>query len=304
MKNKGSKFRKRLLTGILTAVLILPSLPLLNGCKTNFFYDKANKYSHGDASFSSESVEYIDIDWFNGRVEMLFTADSDADISISESSSRKLDEETSLHYWLDGTVLRIRYAASGKINLGKHEKTLTVILPADKSLMHVNVNSESANIVMQDARAQSLSVSTLAGNVTLNGLRVSNNVTVSTRGGSISGNVATACDVLSINTTSGSISFSTDAKVKELYVETIKGNVFLSNLTTAKTAKITSVSGTVSLEFLDNSGFSLTYSTFMGNLDTEMKFLLDGKKYVYGTPSSEFAVSTTTGDLIIFSIPT
>jgi len=64
MKEKSGKFKRHLLAAIMTAVLILPSLPLLSGCKTGFYYDNAGKYSVGDATFNVDDVEAIS---FNAR---------------------------------------------------------------------------------------------------------------------------------------------------------------------------------------------------------------------------------------------
>lgn len=288
----------------MTAVLLLPSLPLMTSCRTGFYYDNADKYTSGEASFSADTVEALDIEWFAGEVQVVFGDDSETEISVSETANKKTDGDTSLHYWLDGTTLKIKFAASGKLNLGGIEKALKVTLPRQKTLIHLSVSGSAANVNVKDARAEKLTVSAVAGNIELSGMRVSDKASVSSTSGNIRGSVMTACDSLNISSTSGSIGFSTEAKVRSLAVETTSGNIHLSNLNPAKKAKVETVSGNVELDFLDNSGFSLAYSTVSGKLSTDFKMYMKGDKYVYGTPNSDFSVKTAAGNLTVSSVPT
>ena len=304
MKKSIGKSGNRLLISIMTAVILLPSLLFISGCTTGFYYDNADKYASGETSFSSDVIEAIDIEWFSGEVNVLFISDPNTDISVTESSSKKTDSETALHYWLDNTTLKIKFAASGKLKLSGLEKTLKITLPRDKILTQININGESSNITLKDIRTQKLSVSAISGNVLLDGSRISAEATVSTTSGNIRGNAMTSCDSFKITSSSGSIRFSSEARIKELRVETTSGNVFLSNLNPAKKATVDTVSGNVELEFLDNSGFSLSYETVNGKLSTDMKMYVDGKKYVYGSPNSDFTVRTASGNLSISSLPT
>ena len=288
----------------MTAVLLLPSLPLMSSCRTGFYYDNAGKYTPGGTTLAADTVEAIDVEWFNGDVEISFNADSNAPISVSETASRATDDTTSLHYWLDGTTLKIKFAASGKLNLGSVEKVLRVSVPRDKTLRHLSVNGGSANVVLKDPRSEKLTVSAISGNISVSGMRVSDSATISSTSGNIEGNAAIACDSLKIKSTAGSIDFSTEARIRNLSVETTSGNVHLSNLNPAKKARIDSVSGNVLLEFLDNSGFSLEYDTVNGKFSTDLKMYTNGKAYVYGTPNSEFLVKTAAGNLTIKSVST
>ena len=288
----------------MTAVLLLPSLPLLSSCKTGFYYDNAGKYTSGEASFSSDAVDAIDVAWFNGEVEVSFTSEPDAEISVSETSSRATDKETSLHYWLDGSTLKVKFAASGKLNLGSIQKLLKITVPKDKTLRHLSVDGSTANVVIRDARTEKLTVSAISGNISVSGMRASGEADISSTSGNIGIGVSTACDSLKIKSTAGSIDLSAEAKIKKLDVETTSGNVHLSNLNPAKTARVDSVSGNVTMDYLDNSGFSVSYETANGKFTTDFKVYLDGNKYVYGTPASEFTVKTTAGNLTLRSIST
>ena len=288
----------------MTAVLLLPSLPFMSGCKTGFYYDNASKYESGEASFSAEAVEAIDVAWFNGEVNILFTAEEGAPVSVAETSDKKTDSETALHYWLDDTTLKIKFAASGKLKLSSLHKTLTVILPQSKTLAHLSVDSEASNVTLKDVRSKKLTVSAVSGNILLEGARISERADITTTSGNIHGNAVAAAENFKIKSKSGRIRFSTEARIRELSAETTSGNVFLSNLNPAKIARVDTVSGNVELEFLDNSGFSLTYDTVNGKLSTDLKLFLDGKKYVYGTPNAEFSVKTAAGNLSILSVST
>lgn len=288
----------------MTAVLLLPSLPLMTSCQTGFYYDHAAKYTAGNASFSADTIDALDVDWFSGEVLVEFGDSSESEVSVSETANKKTDEDTSLHYWLDGTTLKIKFAASGKLNLSGIEKTLKVTLPRQKTLLHLSISGGAANVNVKNARADKLTVSAVAGSIELSGMRVSNKASISSTSGNISGSAMTACDTLNISSTSGSISFSTEARVRSLGVETTSGNIRLSNLNPAKKAEVETVSGNVELDFLDNSGFSVAYNTVSGKFSTDFKMYLSGDKYVYGTPNSDFSVKTAAGNLTILSIPT
>lgn len=304
MKKKNGKWKRYLLAGILTAVFLLPSLPFMSSCSTVLYYDNADKYTSGGTELESDTVKAIDVEWFNGSVDISFSSDSGAPISVSETANKWLDAESSLHYWLDGKTLKIQFAMSGKTNFNDLNKSLKITLPADHSLLLISANAVSSNITVTDARADAMTVSAVSGNVEFTGTRVANDITVSSTSGNVKGNIITPCDRLSISTTSGSVDFSTEAKLKNLGVETVSGNIRLSNLNPARNAKVDSVSGNIDLEFLENAGFRFGYSTVSGDFHSDFGLYLDGNKFVHGNPIADFSAETVSGDIRLISIPT
>lgn len=289
---------------ILTTIIIsaVASSLLLTGCSAGFHYDNSDKYSIGNGTVI-DIVKAIDISWLSGDLELDFSGNPSDGIVFSETSNKELNDNLKLHYWLDGTTLRLKYAASGKINFNGITKKLKVTVPSDVTLTELKIDSVSSNIKIDGARSDSVFAAAVSGNISANDLRASEEVSLSSTSGNIDGSILTACKKLSASSTSGSIAFSTEARIRELLVETVSGNILLSNLNPAKEAIIDTVSGNVDLEFLDNSGFELTLDTVSGDIHSDLNMFVSGSKYVYGTADSDFKVKTVSGDLRISRAP-
>lgn len=284
--------------------LIFACALLTAGCRTGFYYENSDKYSVGDVFFHTSEVDGIDVEWLSGDINVVFSNNIESGILVSEDSNKELDEHSTLHYWLDKGVLRIKFAASGKSNYNGLSKNLTVTLPATKTLARLIVHSVSSNVNVSGVRADTLFVNAVSGNLYADGARVYEDATLSTTSGNIEGSVITACNKLALTSTSGSIDFSTEARILELTAETTSGNLRLANLNPAKKASVDTVSGNVELEFLDNAGFSIEFSSVSGDFNTAFATYVSGNKYVCGTPISDFTVSTVSGDVDVTAIPT
>ena len=99
------------LAAILCLSLLLSLVISAVSCGTNFFYQNSDKYTVGGASLS-HPISAIDIEWISGHVNVKYSNDGENEVVFSESYDKKLDDDLLLHYWLDGTTLRIKFAAS------------------------------------------------------------------------------------------------------------------------------------------------------------------------------------------------
>ncbi len=118
----------------------------LSGCKDSGGYEKyddAKLYQIGTASFTSEQVKKIEIDWCAGSIEI--EKSSSTALSVMEEESVERDD-MKMHYYLDGNILKIQYCQSGlKANIRAEDKNLRVVVPAGASL---DIDSESALVTV------------------------------------------------------------------------------------------------------------------------------------------------------------
>ena len=305
MKEKSPPRRawRSVIPAVFLLTLIIFSSLTLCGCSTNFRYDNYDKYTVGEAAIT-DIVRAVDVEWISGDIEFDFNGNPSDGIVFTESSKKGLSEALSLHYWLDGTTLRLKFAASGKANFNGISKKLKVIIPSDVTLTELNINGVSSNIKLDGARADSIYVNSVSGNISASDIRAGESVSLASTSGNVKGKILVACKSLKMASVSGNISFSTEARVRELSTETVSGNVFLSNLNPAKSGLVDTVSGDVELEFLDNSGFEISYETVSGDIVSDFNVYVHDSKYVYGTPNSAFKVKTVSGDLLISRSPT
>ena len=81
----------------------------LVGCSASGSLENADKYTPGNASIS-DKIEAIDIDWAADSVTV--TAGSGDTVNIIEKTNlENVEDKDRVHWWLDGTTLRIIYKA-------------------------------------------------------------------------------------------------------------------------------------------------------------------------------------------------
>ena len=155
----------------LTLALTLCAL-LLSGCGlhmrpslglSGINYEHPEKYTVGGAAFT-DKVEQVEIHWLSGSVTV--TGHKGNEIRFSETANRNLTNDLSMHYWLDGSTLRIQFCRSGKWNLNGLEKDLTLQLP-ERLLQSLTVDTVSARVNLEDLAMEDLDVDTVSGSVTL-----------------------------------------------------------------------------------------------------------------------------------------
>ena len=151
------------------ACLLLIALCLVfTGCsRTSLVYDDSDKYAAGDATIS-EPVRNLDLVWISGGVKIAYHPENT--ILLSESANRSLSEENSMRWYLDGDTLRIRYAASGKLNFFNFRdlnKQLTLTLPEDFRGQRIQFDLTSANLTAPFLAAQEMEIALVSGDVSL-----------------------------------------------------------------------------------------------------------------------------------------
>ena len=118
---------------------------------TDYRYDDTG-YEAGEGSVTHDGITEIDIDWIDGRVEIVLC--QDRYISLTERADGALTEEGMLHYRVsaDGKTLSVKYRASSWYfgNSQNKNKVLTVRIPehmiASGQLQSLKIKTDSGDV--------------------------------------------------------------------------------------------------------------------------------------------------------------
>ncbi len=188
--------------------------------KSVYRYDDGKKYSVGDGEVPASKVSEMEIDWVSGEVSVVYGNVSS--INFTESYRGSLSEDQLLHWYLDGSTLRLKYQKSGVVRGKSEEKNLVVTVPKGTVLSDLDLDCVSSNFEV-DVDALKYDVDTVSGNVNL------------------SSSGARAIDVDSV---SGNVNLHLLSCPAEIDVDTVSGSVNLwIPADSGFTAEISSVSG-------------------------------------------------------------
>ena len=285
----------KMLRNAIVLVVIAAALLAMTACSGRISYANADKYSVGDASFD-EPVEALDIDWASGSVTV--TTHPGSEVLLTEKTDPTATDDMRVHWWLDGTTLRVRFAAPG-VNLrltGWGQKELTIALPEGRKLSGAAISTASASVEAGKLQADSLAVSTASGNMDI--LCDAEEITLGSASGSISLEQTGTAALARIKSSSGKISV-TGAEIAELNAKTSSGSVSCTLTGAVGKCAVQTASGSVGLRLPENAGYTVKVSTSSGDFQSELPMKQDGKTYVYGDGSAEVSVKTSSGDIHI-----
>ena len=288
---------------ILFAVLLLSSFVTSCGCNiigsvvfNNFYkYDDFEKYSAGNFSCSSSEINSIDIEWRNGKIELVKAEGENIYVTESSADISDIDDDMKVHCYVKNGTLYIKFCAAGykysKIN--DKCKHLKVCVPKNAD---VDIDTVSSDINIGDAVFDRLSIDVISGNV--DGQKVN-------------------ADKVNIETTSGSISFesliaknadfdtvSGNIKIKELGISGAEINSVSGYADIALSSKadidFSSVSGSITIELPDGIGAKARIDSVSGVFHSKKTFTEEKKDvYVIGNGECLFDIDTTSGDVYI-----
>ncbi len=224
-----------------------------------YHYEDASSYTMGGTELT-ETIREVDIDWVSGSVTVSY---HDGDhVVISETSSGKLDEDSSLYYRVTGDTLEIEYAKSGVFTNFNFSKDLTVLLPRDEQLRELSFETVSADIAVEDVYVSECEVECVSGQVELNLL----------------------------------------GTLEEVSIDTVSGNVSLMAHDGLRGLDVNSVSGNVEVFLHSDASFAVEFDSVSGDLDSDFAFKKTGKRYVVGNGTSEYEIKTVSGDATFFML--
>ena len=286
----------------LVLVLTLCSL-LLSGCGlhirpslglSGINYEHPEKYTVGGAAFT-DKVERVEIHWLSGSVTV--TGHKGNEIRFSEKANRNLTNDLSMHYWLDGSTLRIQFCRSGKWNLNGLEKDLTLQLP-ERLFESLEVDTVSARISLEDLAVNDLETDSVSGAVRLRDCRVTDRVRADTTSGSVKAVLTGALREWKVDTVSGSVEL-TVPEVQSFDVNTTSGSVSLTVEKAPKDLDVDSVSGSVSLCLPADGDFTLDFDTVSGSFSSDLTCRTEGSRRIFGKGRGDYSIDTTSGSVYI-----
>lgn len=307
---------KKIVVFVMLAAIMLAAICGMTGFSYfgSVTYTNSEKYSVGDAEIT-DKIENIEIDWPSGSVSVV--SHSKDTFQVSEKAKDSKSEDLRVHWWLEGTTLHVKFAASGAslrwFNSGHKELTLTV--PEALSFDNVVIRAASAEIEAVNLAAETLSVSTASGNMDINcaANTISLNsasgdiqldqkdkageVSIDTASGRIDANLSRV-DTASLESASGKIQV-TAVSVNSISAKSTSGAVSCELEATPSECKLHAVSGEVTLNLPDDSDFTANISTTSGDFKSDFALKKDGSTYICGSGSAHIDIETTSGDVAI-----
>ena len=301
---------------ILLAAVALTSVLALSGCSAGRLaaYADPEKYSVGEAEIT-DRIENIEIDWISGSVKMVLHSD-DA-LLLTEKAKRELPEELRVHWWVEGTTLRIKFAAPGAnlVGVDTGRKELTLAVPESLTLKDIAIRTASAEIDARGLAAETIDVSTASGDaeldcaastikcdsasgdIKLTQMDKAGAIGVNTASGKISARLGRA-DKAELASTSGRITVAADS-IKSLWVEAVSGAVTCELAAAPSECTVRTTSGRVNLALPDDADFTAEIRTTSGDFDSELALKRSGNVYVCGSGRADMNIETTSGDVSI-----
>ena len=211
------------------ALVIALCCLLLSGCShttsrslfgDTFRYENPERYTVGGASLT-DSVKDLEIQWLTGCIEIQ-RGDGD-NVKFEETANRKLSDELTMRWWLDGETLHIKFCNTGRWNIGNLQKTLMVTLPNDLLLESAQITTVSADIEVTELSARKINWSTTSGGMT-GELFDTEHIDARTVSGTVDLTSYADAEEVEVDSTSGDISLGLGI-VKDLDVGTVSGKV-------------------------------------------------------------------------------
>lgn len=279
IKTKKSKKKSiAIIIAIVAVVALAITLTVvLTQCgKEKYEYENAEKYKLGDFNQTIE-VSAIDVEWIGGTVEIINGVGSG--VSCYEYSEMPLADDYTMRTWFDGSVLRIRPAASGERLDKIPVKNLTITIPQGYYFNDIDIITYSAGVEISQVGALFASVESNEGNITF-------------------AHIGASTDV-KLKSNSGNISYTHSVGVVQSFAaSTVSGSITAEDTSVAKSFVATSDSGAVSLTLPESAGFTLTlegafvsYGGFTGGSDNG--------KLVVGDGSSSVTLKSASGEVVL-----
>lgn len=283
--------KRRWLSGMLAATLLFSGF----GCSLITHvtrYANADKYTAGAFTYDAASVKRIELDWAAGDVTL---KNGTGTLSVSESGGENLSTSERLHWWLDGTTLRIKYCESGFSHVIRSKnKHLTLELPETVDL--------KINIASGSVRAETLTVATLDLNTASGGVDVTTLTCNETKIDSASGGVriGTAAVKNALRADLASGGFTVDrVSAQTVKLDTASGGVSLG-LDAVGTVDIDAASGKITLKLFDTaSGATIRLKQLSGTFDCKLSMTAEGKTYKIGSGAIQINIDSASGGVVV-----
>lgn len=223
----------------------------------------------------TDGIDSIDLEWVSGAVEVC-AAEGSAVVLIERSDDGIYDNEA-LTWRVADRELEIRWN-SGKIigSALQGGKELTLCLPA-AVWDELSLDTVSADLTVRDGfTCRALSLDTTSAKITAAGL---------------------TADELDITSVSGAVEVS--GAFREIDAETVSGDVTLGLTAAPVQAELDTVSGDQTLVVPADCGFTLTFESVSGELDSALALTTQNGTYRFGDGAARIAVESVSGGLAL-----
>ncbi|MBQ7334959.1 MAG: DUF4097 family beta strand repeat protein [Clostridia bacterium] len=247
---------------------------------SDYRYDDSN-YRIGDGTIAAPNVTEIEVDWIDGRIEILPC--DDMFLSVTEFSANELTEDSRLRWRVseDGKSLSIKYRKSSWYLGNSENKDKFLILRVPKKLF---------------GQLTSLKVKTVAGDVTVKELEVPS---ISLESTSAAINIKSCtCTDFSAKTVNGAITFDGSIAGK-VVCKSVNVAMTLRSAVCPQSVTVDSVNADVLLSLPATSSFSLNKDSIGGDFSTDFAVEQADGVYICGDGSARFEIDTVTGDVKI-----
>lgn len=255
-------------------------------------YANADRYSVGGFTYEADKVQAIELDWAGGDVTLRHGTGT---LSVSESGGEMLSTSERLHWWLDGTTLRIRYCESGYSHIiPTKDKHLTLELPESIDL---RIDIAAGRVNADALTLNTLDIDTASGGVEI-GTLTAKNATIDTASGGVTCGTVTAERTFEVNTASGGLTVDR-ISAETIKVETASGGTTLG-LDKVKKVEIDAASGKIRLKLFDAAaGATVRLAKLSGSFDCKLPMTAEGKTYRIGDGAIQIGIDTASGGVAI-----
>ncbi len=291
---------KRIIALLLTGLMLFACAGCIRisglSCSTPIRYSDANKYTAGNFTYESDKVKKVEIEWMSGGITL---KNGSGTLSVTESGSGELSEEEQMHWWLDGTTLKIKFCKSGyQYDLTKafnDEKKLTVELP---DFVDLEIDVASGKVSAENMlNLGKFKLDTASGGTDIKILSAKE-VKMDAASGRTALGAVTVSAAFEVNTASGGLTVDR-ISAGEIDVDSASGGVTLG-IDTVEKIKINSASGSVNLKLnRPEFGASVRCEKVSGSINVKLPYEKDGETYKIGLGQTDIKISVVSGSVTI-----
>ena len=282
---------KRILSLILAAILLLGSCGCIVIAKATH-YANADKYTAGAFTYEANAVTRIELEWAAGDVTLI---NGTGTLSVSESGGESLTTSERLHWWIDGTTLRIKYCESGFSHIIQaKQKHLHLELPDSVDL---KIEIASGGIHAESLTVKTLDVDKASGSMQIASL-TADEAEIDSASGSTELKTVAVRGKFSVDTAAGGLTVD-DLSAKTVKIDSASGGVTLG-LDAAETVDLDIVSGKVSLKLFDTErGATVRLGQISGSFNCKLPMTAEGKAYKIGSGEMQIRIDSVSGGVTI-----
>ena len=305
---------KRIVVVLLTGLLLLSLFGCVRiSCSVPVRYSNADKYTAGGFTYDETKVRKVEIEWIAGSVTL---SNGKGTLSVSEACEKELSEEEQMHWWIDGTTLKIKYCKSGNtLSLsGMEKKDLTIELPAFADLDievasgkiigenmldlgNLKIETASGGTDIKFLSAKEVKVEAASGKTVFGKVSVSGEFEVDTASGGLTVEEVNANEV-DVNSASGGITLG-KITAEKLDIDNASGGVTLGIQSVSK-VNIDSTSGGVKITLADkDAGAKIKFDAVSGSFGTQLPFEKEGSVYTIGQGLIDMEIDVVSGSVTV-----